>query len=64
MLGDVTGDKLISVADATLVQKHAAEMLVLTGDAALAADTSKDGLISVADATLIQKYAAEMIDHF
>lgn len=64
MLGDVTNDQLITVADATIVQKHAAEMLVLTGDAALAADTSKDGLITVADATLIQKYAAEMIDHF
>lgn len=64
MLGDVTGDKIITVADATIVQKHAAEMLVLTGNAALAADTSKDGLITVADATLIQKYAAEMIDHF
>lgn len=64
MLGDVTGDKLITVADATLVQKHAAEMVVLSGDAALAADTTKDGLITVADATLIQKFAAEMIDSF
>lgn len=64
MLGDVSGDGVITVADATLVQKHAAEMITLTGDAALAADTSKDGVITVADATLIQKFAAEMIDSF
>lgn len=64
MLGDVSGDVVISVADATLVQMHAAEMITLTGDAYDAADTTKDGLITVADATLIQKFAAEMIDSF
>lgn len=64
MLGDVNSDGIISVADATLVQKHAAEMITLEGDALVAADTSKDGVISVADATLIQKFAAEMIDEF
>lgn len=63
-LGDVNSDGVISVADATLVQKHAAEMITLTGDALLAADTNKDGFVTVADATLIQKYAAEMIDQF
>ncbi len=64
MLGDVNGDGFITVADATLVQKHAAEMITLEGDALIAADTSKDGFITVADATLIQKFAAEMIDEF
>ena len=64
MLGDVDGNGVITVADATLVQKHAAEMIELEGDALLAADTSKDGIITVADATLIQKFAAEMIDEF
>ena len=64
MLGDVNSDGVVSVADATLVQRHAAEMITLTGDALAAADTSKDGFITVADATLIQQFAAEMIDHF
>lgn len=64
MLGDVDGNGIISVADATLVQKHAAEMITLEGEALLAADTSKDGHVTVADATLIQKFAAEMIDEF
>ena len=63
-LGDVNNDGLITVADATLVQQHAAEMIELTGDALAAADTNRDGFITVADATLIQQYAAEMIDEF
>ena len=63
-LGDVNGDGYITVADATLVQQHAAELITLTGNALLAADTSKDGYITVADATLIQRYAAELIDEF
>ncbi len=63
-LGDVNGDGYITVADATLVQQHAAELITLTGNALLAADTSKDGYVTVADATLIQRYAAELIDEF
>ncbi len=63
-LGDVNGDGYITVADATLVQQHAAELITLTGNALLAADTSKDGFVTVADATLIQRYAAELIDEF
>ncbi len=63
-LGDVNDDGYITVADATLVQRHAAELITLTGDALAAADTNKDGFITVSDATLIQKYAAELIDEF
>lgn len=64
ILGDVNGDGYITVADATLVQKHVAELTTLTDNALLAADTSKDGFVTVADATLIQRYAAELIDEF
>ncbi len=63
-LGDVNGDGYITVADATLVQQHAAELITLMGNALLAADTNKDGYVTVADATLIQRYAAELIDEF
>ena len=63
-LGDVNGDGYITVADATLVQQHAAELITLMGNALLAADTSKDGFVTVADTTLIQRYAAELIDEF
>ena len=54
-LGDVNGDGYITVADATLVQQHAAELITLTDTALLAADTNKDGFVTVADATLIQQ---------
>lgn len=64
ILGDVNDDGYITVADATLVQQHTAELITLTGGALAAADTNKDGYITVGDATLIQKYAAEIIDHF
>ena len=63
-LGDVNGDDIISVSDATLVQQQAAELINLEGSALAAADTNHDGIVSVADATLIQQYAAEMIDKF
>ncbi len=63
-LGDVNGDGYITVADATLVQQHAAELITLTDTALLAADTNKDSYVTVADATLIQQYAAELIDEF
>ena len=63
-LGDVNGDDIISVSDATLVQQQAAELISLEGSALAAADTNHDGIVTVADATLIQQYAAEMIDSF
>lgn len=63
-LGDVNGDDLISVSDATLVQQQAAELIDLEGSALAAADTNRDGIVTVADATLIQQYAAEMIESF
>lgn len=63
-LGDVNGDDLISVSDATLVQQQAAELINLEGSALAAADTNHDGIVTVADATLIQQYAAEMIEEF
>ncbi len=61
-MGDINGDGIVSVADATLVQQHAAEMITLEGEALSAADTNGDGIVSVADATLIQQFAAEIID--
>ena len=63
-LGDVTGDGIITVADATMVQEYAAEMREFTQAELSAADTNRDGIVTVADATLIQQYAAEMIESF
>ena len=59
LLGDVTGDGVITVADATEIQRHASEIITLTGDSFTAADVSRDGIISVYDATAVQLYAGE-----
>ena len=59
--GDTNGDGIVSVADATLVQQLAAEMIKLEGEAISAADINGNGIVSVADATLIQQFAAEII---
>ena len=64
VLGDANGDGKVTVADATLVQKHAARMVTLDSVRQKAADVDFDGKVTVKDATLIQKYCARMIDSF
>lgn len=59
LIGDVSGDGIISVADATMIQQHASELITLTGDRFTAADASRDGLVTVLDATAVQRYAGE-----
>ena len=59
LVGDVNFDGIVSVADATVVQRCAAELTTFNAKEKLAGDCNGDKIISVADATLIQKYAAE-----
>ena len=56
LIGDVSGDGVITVADATLVQKHLVKVEELTGDNLTAADVDKSGVVNVKDATYIQMY--------
>ena len=56
MLGDANGDNLITVADATLIQKINAEFETLHDEYIKAADIDGNGSINIKDATLIQKY--------
>ena len=60
LLGDVNGDGVVSVKDATLIQKYVSKMAV-TMNIKLA-DVNKDGMINNKDTTMIQKYAANKID--
>ncbi len=60
LLGDADLDEKINVKDATLIQKHAAKMLTLIGDATYCADVNADAKINVKDATAIQKYVAKI----
>lgn len=61
VIGDVDGDGLITVIDATEIQLHCAEKKVLGEVALLAADTDGDGMVTVIDATEIQLFCAEKI---
>lgn len=56
ILGDSNGDNLVTVADATLIQKVAAGFETLTDKYVKAADVDSNGTINIKDATLIQKY--------
>lgn len=57
--GDVDGNGVVDVTDATLVQLHAALMITLEGDDLAAADVNGDGVTDVTDATLIQMTATQ-----
>ena len=63
LLGDVNGDGKIDIADATMIQKYAAETEDLTEKQLLAADANADGKVNVTDATQIQCLIAELIDN-
>ena len=60
ILGDSDLSKIVNIKDATLIQKHAANMLTLIGDGELCADAYIDGKINIKDATIIQKYLAKI----
>lgn len=57
--GDVNGDGLVTVIDATLVQRCLAE--TEHNIPLQAADVNGDGALTVEDATMIQRYLAEFI---
>ncbi|MBQ8057429.1 MAG: dockerin type I repeat-containing protein [Ruminococcus sp.] len=64
MLGDVDGDKDISVMDATLIQLAISRQVTLTDVQINAADTDQDGDMNIMDATAIQLYVAKIITEF
>ena len=56
--GDVDGDGVITVDDATLVQKAGLGIITLDDAQTVLADVNGDGRVSILDVTLIQKYIA------
>ena len=58
MLGDANGDNLITIADATLIQKSAVGLDTVADKYIKAADVDGNGDINIKDATFIQKYIA------
>lgn len=62
--GDANRDGIVSISDATAVQRHIAELEHLSDDGQSAADVDDSGQITINDATLIQKYLAEFDDPY
>ena len=62
LIGDVDMDGQITIGDATIIQRHLAELTALTGDALIAADCDGDGRVAIKDVTLILKKNAEYTD--
>lgn len=54
--GDVNNDGMITIVDATIVQKHIVNMVHLDNVNQKLADVDVDGVITVKDATAVQKY--------
>ncbi len=59
---DLSGD--VNVKDATIIQKHVADLVKLSDDALSVCDTNHDSRITVSDATAIQKFVAGIISKF
>ncbi len=59
LVGDVSMDGAITVADVTIIQQALAEFKPLTNEQIAAADVDGNGTVTVADATRLQMYLAE-----
>lgn len=64
LLGDVNQDGVVSIVDATMIQKYLADMITLTTSQKEAADVNRDGVVDLKDVTYIQKYLAGIINEF
>lgn len=58
VLGDVDGDGVVTILDATYLQKYLAQFKDFSSVKLEAADVNKDGVVTIIDATLIQKMLA------
>ncbi|MBR2715171.1 MAG: CotH kinase family protein [Ruminococcus sp.] len=64
LLGDVDKDGLVTIIDATCVQRISAQLDDIAEEDIFIADVDKDGLVTVIDATFIQRFVAELIEEF
>ncbi|MDR0914210.1 MAG: hypothetical protein LBM65_03495 [Oscillospiraceae bacterium] len=61
VLGDVDGDGILAIADATLLQKHLAMVEKLSEQAFKLADIDQNGTVAIDDVTTIQKILAMLL---
>ena len=62
LLGDSDGDDSVTIVDATVIQRHLAEIPTAVYIEA-AADADQDGEVTIIDATAIQRWLAELPTH-
>ena len=62
--GDANLDCVVNIKDATLIQKHIAEIATIDQKAVDLADVDANGSVNVKDATLIQKFVAGIVTEF
>ena len=63
-LGDVNEDEVVNIKDATAIQKHLAEMSMISQAGLSVSDTDQNGSLNIKDATAIQKYLAGITTGF
>ena len=61
-IGDVNGDNIVSIMDATTIQKYLAGLSDFTAEQLHNADVNGDGVVSILDATNIQKYLVGLVE--
>ncbi len=64
LLGDSDMNGTVNIKDATLIQKHIADLITLDENALKNCDTTKDNRITVSDSTAIQKFIVGIIQEF
>lgn len=62
--GDVDNNGTVNVFDATSIQNHIAEVVLLSDDMLVLADVDDDGSVTIMDVTEIQYYAAKYTTSF
>ena len=64
ILGDVNNDGIVSISDATAIQRHLAQLEQIPEERLRMSMVCDGKTLTITDATTIQKKLAEMIDHF
>lgn len=64
LYGDADLNGEVNINDASIVQKHIAELITLKGKAFTQANVTGDTKVNIRDATAIQKKVADIIDKF
>jgi len=64
MRGDLNVDGIVTITDATEVQKGLANLITFTDNQKISGDVNGDGEVTIADVTIIQKYLAGVYESF